>query len=167
MDLRLRGAGVLVTGESRHRGCDCARLRSGRRKRRDLRAERSAWSERRPRSVPEAWSRSRSPPTSLDGRLSRRRRHTAAAFGRLDVISNAAPSIDKTPASIEEASDAQVLERLGKMMAAVRCSRAARRTRGGRRPDRVSAEPRREPSRAAIFPAWDRPFHRVSGTPRS
>jgi len=52
---------------------------------------------------------------------------TAAAFGRLDVlVNNASTSVDRTPRSLEDASDAQLLERvMGKTMVAIRCSRAA------------------------------------------
>jgi NAD(P)-dependent dehydrogenase (short-subunit alcohol dehydrogenase family) len=63
---------------------------------------------------------------------------TAAAYGRLDVlVNNASTSVDRTPRSLEDATDAQLLERfMGKTMAAIRCSRAAlphmRRAGGGR-----------------------------------
>ncbi len=52
---------------------------------------------------------------------------TVAAFGRLDVlVNNASTNVDRTPASLEDATDAQVMERfMGKTMAAIRCSRAA------------------------------------------
>ena len=52
---------------------------------------------------------------------------TVAAFGRLDVlVNNASTNVDRTPASLEEATDAQVMERfMGKTMGAIRCSRAA------------------------------------------
>jgi NAD(P)-dependent dehydrogenase (short-subunit alcohol dehydrogenase family) len=62
----------------------------------------------------------------------------AKAFGRLDVlINNASTSVDKTPRSLEDATDNQVMERfLGKTMASIRCARAAiphmRRAGGGR-----------------------------------
>lgn len=63
---------------------------------------------------------------------------TASHFGRLDtLINNASTSVDKTPKSLEDATDAQLLERVvGKAMVAVRCSRAAlahmREVAGGR-----------------------------------
>jgi 3-oxoacyl-[acyl-carrier protein] reductase len=63
---------------------------------------------------------------------------TARRFGRLDVlVNNASTSVDKTPNSLEDATDTQLLERvLGKTMVAIRCSRAAlgymRRAGGGR-----------------------------------
>ena len=63
---------------------------------------------------------------------------TAAAFGRLDaLVNNASPVVDRTPASLEDASDAEVVARvMGKTMVAIRCSRAAlphmRRAGGGR-----------------------------------
>jgi 3-oxoacyl-[acyl-carrier protein] reductase len=51
----------------------------------------------------------------------------AEGLGRLDVlVNNASTSVDKTPRSLEQASDGQILERLmGKTMAAIRCARAA------------------------------------------
>ena len=63
---------------------------------------------------------------------------TVARFGSLEVlVNNASNSADKTPRFLEEASDSQVMERItGKVLAAVRCSRAAiphmRRAGGGR-----------------------------------
>lgn len=63
---------------------------------------------------------------------------TATRFERLDVlINNASTNVDNTPRSFEEATDAQLLERVhGKVLAAMRCSRAAlphmRKTGGGR-----------------------------------
>jgi len=63
---------------------------------------------------------------------------TAIYFGHLDVlVNNASVNVDKTPSSIEDASDAQLLERVnGKTMIAIRCSRSAiphmRRRGGGR-----------------------------------
>jgi len=63
---------------------------------------------------------------------------TAAAFGRLDVlVNNASTSVDRTPRSLEDASDNELMARfMGKTMAAIRCSRAAlphmRRAGGGR-----------------------------------
>ena len=52
---------------------------------------------------------------------------TVAAFGRLDVlVNNASTNVDKTPKSLEDATDEQVMERfMGKTMAAIRCTRAA------------------------------------------
>lgn len=61
-----------------------------------------------------------------------------ASLGRLDVlVNNASTNVDRVPARLEDASDSQLLERImGKLMAAIRCSRAAiphmRRTGGGR-----------------------------------
>lgn len=63
---------------------------------------------------------------------------TAAAFGRLDaLVNNASPVVDRTPESLEDATDAEVMARvMGKTLVAVRCSRAAlphmRRAGGGR-----------------------------------
>lgn len=52
---------------------------------------------------------------------------TVAAFGRLDVlVNNASTNVDKTPKSLEDATDEQVMERfMGKTMGAIRCTRAA------------------------------------------
>jgi 3-oxoacyl-[acyl-carrier protein] reductase len=52
---------------------------------------------------------------------------TVAAFGRLDVlVNNASTNVDKTPKSLEDATDEQVLERfMGKTLGAIRCTRAA------------------------------------------
>jgi 3-oxoacyl-[acyl-carrier protein] reductase len=54
---------------------------------------------------------------------------TVAAFGRLDVlVNNASTNVDRTPGSLEDATDEQVMERfMGKTMGAIRCSRAALR----------------------------------------
>jgi 3-oxoacyl-[acyl-carrier protein] reductase len=60
-------------------------------------------------------------------RLPQRGGKTVAAFGRLDVlVNNASTNVDRTPRSLEEATDEQVMERFQeKTMAAIRCSRAA------------------------------------------
>lgn len=54
-------------------------------------------------------------------------RETAARFGRLDVlINNASASVDKTPSSIVDSTDEQLMARInGKTMGAIRFSRAA------------------------------------------
>jgi 3-oxoacyl-[acyl-carrier protein] reductase len=54
-------------------------------------------------------------------------RDAAAALGRLDaIVNNASTNADKTPRSLEDASDAQLLERImGKTLAAMRVTRAA------------------------------------------
>jgi NAD(P)-dependent dehydrogenase (short-subunit alcohol dehydrogenase family) len=140
MDLRLRGAAVLVTGGSRglgrefalgfaEEGADigiCARSVDE--------LEKTA-SEIRSRGV-----RCVAVTANLFESEDCRRAvdETARAFGRLDVlVNNASTSVDKTPASIENATDSQIMERfLGKTMAAIRCSRAAiphmRKIGGGR-----------------------------------
>ncbi len=64
--------------------------------------------------------------------------HAAAHFDRLDVlVNNASTNVDRIPASLEDASDSQLLERfMGKTMVAIKCARAAiphmRRGGGGR-----------------------------------
>jgi 3-oxoacyl-[acyl-carrier protein] reductase len=63
---------------------------------------------------------------------------TVSRFGRLDVlVNNASTNVDRTPKSLEDATDTELLERvIGKTMMAVRCSRASlvhmRRAGGGR-----------------------------------
>jgi NAD(P)-dependent dehydrogenase (short-subunit alcohol dehydrogenase family) len=62
---------------------------------------------------------------------------TARAFGRLDIlVNNASTSVDKTPKTLTDATDKQLMERfMGKTMGAIRCARAAiphmRRAGGG------------------------------------
>ena len=62
----------------------------------------------------------------------------AAHFGRLDVlVNNASTNVDRTPKSLEDATDAQVMERfMGKTMVAIKCARASlphmRKAGGGR-----------------------------------
>jgi 3-oxoacyl-[acyl-carrier protein] reductase len=140
MDLQLRGAAVLVTGGSRGLGRDfalgfaeegasvaiCARDRA------QLEATAADISARGVECVA----------ISADlfeaADCQRVVEETVAAFGRLDVlVNNASTSVDKTPKSLEDATDAQLMERfLGKTMAAIRCARAAiphmRKVGGGR-----------------------------------
>ena len=54
-------------------------------------------------------------------------RTTAESFSGLSIlVNNASNSVDKTSASLEDIDDQQVLQRVnGKLMAAIRCSRAA------------------------------------------
>jgi 3-oxoacyl-[acyl-carrier protein] reductase len=140
MDLKLRGAAVLVTGGSRGLGRDfalgfaeegadvaiCARDRT------QLEATAADIRARGAKCVAISAD-------LFDGADCQRVvDETTAAFGRLDVlVNNASTSVDKTPRSLEEATDNQLLERfLGKTMAAMRCARAAiphmRRAGGGR-----------------------------------
>lgn len=51
----------------------------------------------------------------------------AAHFGRIDVlINNASTNVDRTPKSLEDASDTQLVERfMGKTLVAMKCARAA------------------------------------------
>ena len=51
---------------------------------------------------------------------------TVAALGGVDVlVNNASTNVDRIPARLEDASDSQLLERVnGKLMGAIRCSRA-------------------------------------------
>ncbi len=140
MDLKLRGAAVLVTGGSRGLGRDfalgfaaegadvaiCARDRA------QLEATAAEIRAHGVKCVAISAN-------LFDGADCQRVvDETAAAFGRLDVlVNNASTSVDKTPKSLEDATDNQLMERfLGKTMAAIRCARAAlphmRRAGGGR-----------------------------------
>jgi 3-oxoacyl-[acyl-carrier protein] reductase len=140
MDLKLRGAAVLVTGGSRGLGRDfalgfaeegadvaiCARDRA------QLEATAAEIRAKGAKCVA-------IPANLFEGADCQRVvDETAAAFGRLDVlVNNASTSVDKTPKSLEDATDNQLMERfLGKTMAAIRCSRAAlphlRQAGGGR-----------------------------------
>jgi 3-oxoacyl-[acyl-carrier protein] reductase len=140
MDLKLREAAVLVTGASRGLGMDLALAFAAEGARVAICARDAALLEAAAAAIrgvageclplvadllqPEACRR------VVD--------EAATAFGRLDVlVNNASPVVDRTPNSLEEATDAQVMERvMGKTLVAVRCSRAAlphmRRTGGGR-----------------------------------
>ena len=140
MELKLRGAAVLVTGGSRGIGLALARGFAGE-------GARVAICSRDPGRLAESAAELRAAGAEclplaadlFDPEACRRVvDDTAAAFGRLDVlVNNASTSVDRTPASLEEATDAQLTERfMGKTMAALRCSRAAiphmRRGGGGR-----------------------------------
>ena len=140
MDLKLRGAAVMVTGGSQGIGLSIARAFAEEGARvaicaRDRGRLDNAAAEIRARGG-ECLALSAD---LLDPEACRRViDDTAAAYGRLDVlVNNASTSVDRTPRSLEDASDSQLLERfMGKTMAALRCSRAAiphmRKIGGGR-----------------------------------
>lgn len=140
MELSLRGAGVLVTGGSRGIGLEIARQFALEGARvaicgRDITALNSA-----AQSIVETGGECVAIQADLfdadaaDAFVSQ----AAAAFGRIDVlVNNASTNVDRVPARLEDTSDSQLLERImGKLMAAIRCSRAAiphmRRAGGGR-----------------------------------
>jgi len=140
MDLKLRGAAVLVTGGSQGIGraiaegfaAEGARVAICARDRGRLEAAAAQIRAQGAECLAIAAD-------LLDPEACRRVvDETAAAYGRLDVlVNNASTGVDRTPRSLEDASDAQLLERfMGKTMAAIRCSRAAlphlRRAGGGR-----------------------------------
>lgn len=140
MDLKLRGAAVMVTGGSQGIGLSIARAFAEEGARvaicaRDRGRLDKAAAEIRARDG-ECLAISAD---LLDPEACRRViDDTAAAFGRLDVlVNNASTSVDRTPRSLEDASDNELMARfMGKTMAAIRCSRAAlphmRRAGGGR-----------------------------------
>lgn len=140
MDLKLGGAGVLITGASRGLGKDMALAFAAEGARvaicgRDAARLEAAAAE--VRAVAGECLALRADLLEPDA-CRRAVDEAAAAFGRLDVlVNNASPVVDRAPASLEAATDAQVLERvMGKTLVAVRCSRAAlphlRRAGGGR-----------------------------------
>jgi 3-oxoacyl-[acyl-carrier protein] reductase len=140
MDLNLRGAAVMVTGGSQGIGFAIAHAFADEGARvaicaRDRGRLDAAAAEIRARGV-ECLAISAD---LLDPEACRRViDETAAAYGRLDVlVNNASTSVDRTPRSLEDASDSDLMARfMGKTMAAIRCSRAAlphmRRVGGGR-----------------------------------
>jgi 3-oxoacyl-[acyl-carrier protein] reductase len=140
MDLRLRDAAVLVTGGSRGIGLVLARAFAAE----GARVAICARDAGRLREAVDLVARQGAECLPLAADLfdpdacCRVVEDTAAAFGRLDVlVNNASGSVDAMPRSLEDATDAQLLDRfMGKTMAALRCSRAAiphmRRAGGGR-----------------------------------
>jgi len=140
MDLKLRGAAVMVTGGSQGIGFAIARAFAAE-------GARVAICARDRGRLDAAAAKIRAQGAEclaisgdlLDPEACRRViDDTAAAFGRLDVlVNNASTSVDRTPRSLEDASDNELMARfMGKTMAAIRCSRAAlphmRRAGGGR-----------------------------------
>jgi 3-oxoacyl-[acyl-carrier protein] reductase len=140
VDLKLTGAAVLITGASRGLGRDFAVAFAAEGARvaicaRDAAGLEAAAAEVRARGA-------ECVPIVADLFKAEDCRKvvdaTAKAFDRLDVlINNASTNVEGTPRSLEDATDAQLMERfLGKTMASIRCARAAiphmRRTGGGR-----------------------------------
>jgi 3-oxoacyl-[acyl-carrier protein] reductase len=140
MDLKLRNAVVLITGASRGLGREIAIAFADE-------GARVAICARDPTALEDAAVAVRERGSEcifiqadlLDGAACRRVvDETAARFGRLDVlVNNASASVDRTPKSIEVATDAEIMARIhGKALVAIRCSRAAlphmRKGGGGR-----------------------------------
>ena len=140
MDLKLRGAAVLVTGGSQGIGLAIAEGFAAEGARVAICARDRARLDAAAAQLRAAGAECLAISADLLDPAACRRAvdETAAAFGRLDVlVNNASTSVDRTPRSLEDASDQQLLERfMGKTMAAIRCSRAAlphlRRAGGGR-----------------------------------
>src|SRR3954453_8176802 len=140
MELNLRNAVVLITGASRGLGREFAIAFAGEGARLAICARDSGKLEEAAAARPGEGAKGLTLKADLlDGVACQRVvEDTAAHFGRLDVlVNNASASVDSTPKTIEVATDAQVMGRInGKMLIAVRCSRAAlphmRKAGGGR-----------------------------------
>jgi NAD(P)-dependent dehydrogenase (short-subunit alcohol dehydrogenase family) len=140
MDLNLRNAVVLITGASRGLGREFAIGFAGEGARLAICARDSGKLEEAAAAVRANGAECLALQANLleEGACQRVVDDTAAHFGRLDVlVNNASASVDSTPKTIEVATDAQVMARInGKMLIAVRCSRAAlphmRKAGGGR-----------------------------------
>ena len=140
MDLKLRGASVLITGASRGLGRELALGFAAEGARIGICGRDPTRLEETRRDVQALGADCLVIIGDLlDAEACRRAvDETAAAFGRLDaLVNNASPVVDRTPSSLEDVTDAEVMARvMGKTLVAVRCSRAAlphmRRVGGGR-----------------------------------
>lgn len=128
MDLKLRGLSVLVTGASRGLGRDLALAFAAEGARVGICGRDGARLEDTWREVQALGADCLAVVADLLQADACRRAvdETAAAFGRLDaLVNNASPVVDRTPSSLEDATDAEVMARvMGKTLVAVRCSRA-------------------------------------------
>ena len=140
MDLKLRNAVVLITGASRGLGREFALAFADEGARVAICARDAAKLEETAAAVRARGAECLALTADLtDGAACQRVvDDTAARFGRLDVlVNNASASVDRTPRSIEAATDGEVMARLqGKTLVAIRCARAAlphmRKGGGGR-----------------------------------
>jgi NAD(P)-dependent dehydrogenase (short-subunit alcohol dehydrogenase family) len=140
MDLKLRNAAVLITGASRGLGREFALAFADEGARVAICARDATKLEETAAAVRARGAECLALTADLtDGAACQRVvDETAARFGRLDVlVNNASASVDRTPRSIEAATDGEVMARLqGKTLVAIRCARAAlphmRKGGGGR-----------------------------------
>lgn len=140
MDLKLRDAVVLITGASRGLGREFALAFADEGARVAICARDAAKLEETAAAVRGRGAECLALQADLlDGAACQRVvDETAARFGRLDVlVNNASASVDRTPKSIEAATDGEIMARIqGKTLVAIRCSRAAlphmRKGGGGR-----------------------------------
>ncbi len=161
MQLELSGKGVLVTGGSRGIGLEIARHFAAEGARvaicgRDADAlTKAAASIRDAGGDVIAIQADLSDMQAANGFVDR----AARALGRIDVlVNNASTNVDGSPARLEDATDSQILERItGKLMAAIRCSRAAiphmRRGGGGGRIICIGGTSARSVTRSGPGPA--------------
>ncbi len=129
MNLELTGAAVIVTGASQGIGLALARAFAAEGARIAICARNPERLEHAARGLRDAGAECLAIAADLTDPDQCRRvvDETARAYGRLDVlVNNASTSVDRTPKSLEDATDAQLLERfMGKTMVAIRCARAA------------------------------------------
>ena len=127
MDLKLRNAAVLITGASRGLGREFALAFADEGARVAICARDGTKLEETAAAVRARGAECLALTADLtDGAACQRVvDETAARFGRLDVlVNNASASVDRTPRSIEAATDGEVMARLqGKTLVAIRCAR--------------------------------------------